>query len=148
MMKLYFGCAELLIADVGGGYLIYLRSFFPVNGVHALNSANPQFHEMLQLFLQLERLWINLQQSLDVLKDYLEVFADDENALTHSEIKGLTDDSVDILQGNLDTMRREFETTRVDRNIDNFLADERDEMDEDSEEWDVSSEEENKVDDE
>ena len=45
-------------------------------------------------------------------------------------------------------MRREFETTRVDRNIDNFLADERDEMDEDSEEWDASSEEENKVDDE
>ena len=55
---------------------------------------------------------------------------------------------MDILQENLDTMRREFETTRVDRNIDNFLADERDEMDEDSEEWDVSSEEENKVDDE
>lgn len=140
MMKLYFNCAEYLIADVSGGLLIYLRSFFPINGVHALNSANPQFHEMLQLFLSLERLWITLQQSLDLLKDYLEDF--------HEGYQGLTDDSIETLQANLDEARREFEATRVDRNIDNFLADERDEMDEDSEEWDVDSDEDNKVNDE
>ena len=43
------------------------------------------------------------------------------------------------MQANQDIMRREFEQTRVDRNIDNFLADERDHMDEDSEEWDAES---------
>ena len=60
----------------------------------------------------------------------------------------MTDDSIETLQANLDEARREFEATRVDRNIDNFLADERDEMDEDSEEWDVDSDEDNKVNDE
>ena len=95
MTKLYFNCAEFLIADVSGGYLIYLRSYFPENGVHALNSSNPQFHEMLQLFLQLERLWITLQQSLDILKDYLEDYQDGK--LGSTELQNMTDDSVETL---------------------------------------------------
>lgn len=41
VLKLFKEIKDYLIADVSGGIMIYLRKFFPVNGIHQLNSANP-----------------------------------------------------------------------------------------------------------
>ena len=41
MMKIFTEIKDYVIADVSGGMMIYLRKFFPINGIHQLNSANP-----------------------------------------------------------------------------------------------------------
>ena len=62
---------QYLIADVSGAGLTYLRTFFTINGVHQLNNSNSQFHDLLKLFLALEKFWSILQDSLELLKNYL-----------------------------------------------------------------------------
>ena len=56
---------------MAGGGLTYLRTFFTINGVHQLNNSNSQFHDLLKLFLALEKFWSILQESLDLHKNFL-----------------------------------------------------------------------------
>ena len=51
------------------GFIKYIYSFFTINGMHELNVNNNQFINLLQLFLAVEKLLKEIQESIDIIKE-------------------------------------------------------------------------------
>ena len=121
-------------AAVAGGAAVYMLKFFANDGLYPLQRSDfdgnndlgldekkeqeMQFHEVLRMFGNLETLFTELQASLKLIKEFLNV---DESDEIHKSIP-------ELWQKQQDELVNQLEQIRVDQKIDQKLGVERDKM--------------------
>ena len=113
-------------SKVGGGVMVYVNQFFPEDGVMQLKRENEQLKTLLQLFLSIEKLFKVIQDCLNLMSD----------SLRDDEVSYIKQNEYTLYQTEIDEMKREFEEIRESREIDAFMAEQRDDMDSDDDEED------------
>ena len=134
---------ENLIAEVAGGIRQYIYLFFTKGCIQPLRSHNPQYLDILIIFQNIEKLVETLRECLDDVekllidcKKYIKVTEDkDKNEIVSSQLTKYVD-RVDGYHENVDELAREVYDVREENDMDTLLADERDDIGSEDNDWD------------
>ena len=116
----------LLSSGIGGGANKPIQQFFTENGYHELNNSNEQFRSILLLFSSLEKFVHLMQKSVNILTNYLKKGGEQDQ---------VTEFGLNQCQKLLREYVEKFEEIRRRQNIDDLMAEERDNMEVDDEDW-------------
>ena len=126
---------ENLIAEVAGGIRQYINLFFTKGCIHHLNTNNSQFMDLLNIFRSIQKLLDTLRSSM-LSVEQLQYNCQVKEDQKLNECAEFLENRIEFYQNHIDDLAVEIETVNEQTDMDNLLAEARDDMESDDEDWD------------